>query len=57
MQSQHLTEMIEKLSAEQQTTVEKFIEHLQSEDRAITFEDAMESFIRDHHELLRRLAQ
>ncbi len=59
MDSQHLMELIEKLFPAKQAVAEKFIEHLEaeSEDNVVTFEEAMESFIHDHPNRLRWLAQ
>lgn len=56
MASQDLASRIASLSAEQQAAVEEFIRFLQQQPEP-TFRQALDSFIREHPELLRRLAQ
>ena len=58
MASQELMKMIASLSPEQQATVEEFVRFLR-ERRASNadFREALDSFVREHPELLRRLAQ
>lgn len=58
MQSQSLTDLIASLSSEQQAAVEEFIKYLkqQMEPSHPDFRKALETFVRDHQELLRRLA-
>lgn len=58
MPPQDLSTLIAKLSPEQRAAVEEFIRFLQKKSKpAITFQAALDSFIREHPELLRRLAQ
>lgn len=60
MQSQNLAELIASLSSEQQAAVKEFINYLKEQSPQAPDEDfrkALEAFIHDHPELLRRLAQ
>jgi len=58
MASQNLPAIVEKLSAEEQAAVVKFIEYLKSRaPRKGQFGAAVDEFIDQHPELLRRLAQ
>jgi len=60
MQNQKLVEKISVLTQEQAAAVEKFIDYLQDQPRAVPagdFRSSLDSFIREHSELLRRLAQ
>lgn len=63
MQTQALAELIATLSPEQQAAVEEFIGSLKVEaraeepDHAVKVRAAVAAFMRDHDELLRRLAQ
>ncbi len=53
-----LTEIVNTLTAEQQDAVREFIEFLQKRDSpANDFLGAVDEFIGEHPELLRRLAQ
>jgi hypothetical protein len=58
MQSQELATLIASLSPEEQTAVEEFIRYLKDNSQpTVTFRAALDSFVREHPELLRRLAQ
>lgn len=61
MASQDLATLIAKLSPEERAAVEEFIHFLQDNKKkpkpAMTFQSALDSFVREHPELLRRLAQ
>lgn len=55
---QDLSTLIASLSPEERAAVEEFIRFLQEKQQApITFQAALDSFVREHQELLRRLAQ
>jgi hypothetical protein len=55
---QDLSTLIANLSPEERAAVEEFIRYLQRKPQPpITFQAALESFVREHPELLRRLAQ
>jgi hypothetical protein len=60
MQNQKLVEKISILTQEQAAAVEKFIDYLQEQPKTVSasdFQTSLDSFIREHSELLRRLAQ
>lgn len=61
MDRQNLIDLIASLSSEQQATVEEFAKFLKERSRQDgrnpTFHEALESFSREHEDLLRRLAQ
>jgi len=60
MQNQKLVEKISTLTQEQAAAVEKFIDYLQEQPKTVpagNFQSSLDSFIREHSELLRRLAQ
>ena len=56
-----LVEMVEALSPGQQKAVEEFIRYLQGTTPAASgtseLQSALDEFVRDHSELLRRLSQ
>jgi hypothetical protein len=57
---ERLREMLASLSLEQQNAVEAFIRYLQGKGTAGSspeLRSALDEFVRDHSELLRRLAQ
>ncbi len=55
---QDLSTLIANLSPEERAAVEEFIRFLQKKSQpAMTFQAALDSFVREHPELLRRLAQ
>ena len=56
--SEKLTEMIATLSSEQRAAVEEFIRYLREpRNHGTTFRSALDSFVREHEDLLRRLAR
>jgi hypothetical protein len=58
METQDLATLIDKLSPEERAVVEEFIRFLQQNSRPpMTFQAALDSFVSEHPELLRRLAQ
>jgi hypothetical protein len=58
MQSQELMTLIASLSPEEQTAVQEFIRYLKDNSQpTVTFRAALDSFVRQHPELLRRLVQ
>jgi len=60
MQNENLLNKIAALSQEQAAAVEKFVDYLREQPQYIPqsdFRATLESFIREHSELLRRLAQ
>ncbi len=60
MQNQKLAEKISILTHEQAAAVEKFIDYLQEQPKTVPandFQSSLDTFIREHSELLRRLAQ
>lgn len=58
MPSQDLVTLIAKLSPQERATVEEFIRFLQEKSQPpIVFQTALDSFVSEHPELLRRLAQ
>jgi signal transduction histidine kinase len=58
MASQELLDLIAKLSREEQNAVEEFIRYLREKPQAEgNFRAALDSFVREHSELLRRLAK
>ena len=58
MQVQELSTLIANLSPEERAAVEEFIRLLKKNSTpAVTFQSALDSFVREHPELLRRLAQ
>lgn len=60
METHNLMELIAGLSTEQQAAVEEFIKYLK-EQRSRTsradFREALDKFVREHSELLERLAR
>ncbi|HWC15547.1 MAG TPA: hypothetical protein VG498_00955 [Terriglobales bacterium] len=57
---ERLTELLASLSSEQQSAVEAFIRYLQEKSSAGSRADvraAIDDFVREHSDLLRRLAQ
>ena len=60
MQSQNLADLIASLSGEQRAAVEEFIKYLKQQPGQAAqadFREALDTFVREHPELLRRLAQ
>ena len=58
MQSQDLATLIAKLSPEERAAVEEFIRYLMAQPAPkMDFRGAIDSFVREHPELPRRLAQ
>lgn len=59
MEHENLINLITSLSSEQQAAVEKFIRFLQDKRDLsdLNFQTALESFVREHPELLHRLSQ
>ncbi|HET7213534.1 MAG TPA: hypothetical protein VFL79_08100 [Terriglobia bacterium] len=60
MKVESLAQIVSELSPEEQSAVREFIAFLkerQGRQPAITFQVALDEFINDHRELLRRLAQ
>jgi len=58
MQVQELSTLIANLSHEERAAVEEFIRFLKKNSTPPTsFQSALDSFVREHPELLRRLAQ
>ena len=57
MPSQELSMLIDTLSPEERAAVEEFIRLLKKHPQPVTFQSALDSFVREHPELLRRLAQ
>ena len=59
MAPQQLANVIAKLSPEQQRAVEEFIVYLQtaSTSSPVSFRAALDAFVRQHPDLLRRLAK
>jgi hypothetical protein len=61
MPPQQLAQLIATLSPEQQRAVEEFVAYLKqlksSVPTQLSFRNALDSFVREHQELLRRLAQ
>ena len=58
MSTRELTKRIARLSLEQQATVEEFVRFLeQKQGTNEDFRSALDAFVREHPELLRRLAQ
>ncbi|MGH9632318.1 MAG: hypothetical protein ACRD7E_28775 [Bryobacteraceae bacterium] len=59
MPPQQLAKLIATLSPEQQRAVEEFIVYLKTTASSppLSFRAALDSFVRDHPELLRRLAR
>lgn len=59
MASQELLDRIATLSPDQQTAVEQFIDYLKKQspsEGAVSFRTALDSFVAEHSDLLRRLA-
>jgi len=57
---ERLVKMVASLSAGQQSAVEAFIRYLQEKgatESKAELQSALDEFVRDHSELLRRLAQ
>lgn len=55
-----LTELVASLSPEQQSAVEAFVRYLREKDSSgskAEVRDAIAEFVREHSDLLRRLAQ
>lgn len=60
MELQNLLNLIASLPREQQDAVEKFVQHIQqqsSSEHVMSFREALDSFMEEHAELLKRLAQ
>lgn len=60
MSQDHLMKLVASLSGEQQSAVEAFIRYLQqkgSQSPKLDVKTALDEFIHEHSELLRRLAQ
>jgi hypothetical protein len=58
MAAQELMKLIATLSQEQQAAVEEFVRYLKEKQATNTdFRAALDCFVREHPELLRRLAQ
>lgn len=58
MPAQDLSTLIANLSPEERAAVEEFIRYLRKESKpAMTFQAALDTFVREHPELLKRLAQ
>ncbi len=59
MASRELMNLIANLSGEEEAVVEEFIKYLKQSSlpSSMTFRAALDSFVRDHPELLRRLAE
>ncbi len=60
MKAEDLVQIVSELSPTEQSAVREFIAFLkerQSQQPATTFQVALDEFISDHRELLRRLAQ
>jgi hypothetical protein len=58
MEAQDLVTLIDKLSPEERAAVEEFIRFLQQNSRPVmSFQAALDSFVSEHPDLLRRLAQ
>lgn len=60
MESRNLMDLIAGLSTEQQAAVEEFIKYLKEQcppASEVTFREALDKFVREHSELLERLAQ
>jgi hypothetical protein len=60
MQRKDLFDLITSLSDEQQAVVEEFLKYLHTESSPVgtrDFRASLEDFIREHSELLKRLAQ
>ena len=58
MTPQDLSTLIANLSPEERAAVEEFIQFLQKKSQPrVTFQAALDSFVREHPKLLRRLAQ
>jgi hypothetical protein len=62
MEIRNLVDLISTLSSEQQAAVEEFVKYLKAKSSTsatspVTFQFALEAFVRDHPELLERLAQ
>ncbi|MCU1275949.1 MAG: hypothetical protein JWO48_3380 [Bryobacterales bacterium] len=59
MAAENITELIDSLTPEEQETVREFIRFLKSKNETPTspFLAAVDNFVKQHPELLRRLAQ
>ena len=60
MASENLTELVSQLSSDEQAAVRQFIEFIRGRTRtseSSPFLNAVEEFMAEHPELLRRLAQ
>lgn len=60
MQRRELIDLISSLSEEQQAVVEEFVKYLhtdRADRKAPDFRISMNNFIREHSELLKRLAE
>ncbi len=60
MKPENLTQLVSELSPEEQSAVREFIIFLKSRHQdqpTISVQAALDEFIRDHSELLRRLAE
>jgi hypothetical protein len=54
---QNLMNLISSLSNEQQAAVEEFVKYLKQNPSPPTFREALDCFVREHPELLQRLAK
>ncbi len=60
MESRNLMDLISTLSGDEQAVVEEFIKYLkagQSPGTCMSFRAALDSFVHEHPDLLRRLSQ
>lgn len=57
MKAEKLTELVSQLTPEEQSAVRKFIEFIKGRKEKSIFLSAVDEFIAEHPELLRRLAQ
>ena len=59
MELQNLLNLIASLPKEQQEAVEEFVHYIQQQpaNPAMNFREALDSFVQQHPELLRRLGQ
>ena len=60
MELQNLLDLIASLPEEQQQAVEEFVRYIQQQPfskPAMSFREALDTFVREHSDLLERLAQ
>jgi hypothetical protein len=58
VESHNLMDLISTLSGEEQAVVEEFIKYLKAGPQtSMSFRAALDSFVQEHPELLRRLSQ